>query len=138
MSNALNLFDMFSSNKESEENGRWFELDDNTAFKLRAFGAKAVIDLRDDLMRPHQTLIRVGGKLTDDKNEEIGLRVIAGGVIADWRGVANEAGEVVPYSADEAYKILKALPKLASFIVQYSTDSQNYRDEARQAGVGNS
>ncbi|UTC28378.1 hypothetical protein GURKE_03520 [Brevundimonas phage vB_BpoS-Gurke] len=135
---ALNLFELFSSNRESEEEGRWIELGEGTAFKLRAFGAKAVVDLRDSLMKPYQQMIRVGGKMADDKNEEIGLRVLAGGVIADWRNVKNADNAIVPYSADEAYAILKALPKLASFIVQFSLESQNYRDEAREDGAGNS
>lgn len=137
MSEALDLFDLFSSNKESEEAGRWVELGSGTSFKIRAFGAKAVSDLRDNLTKPYAQLLRVGSKIPDDKNEEIGLKVLAGAVIADWKNVKNAAGEVVPYTADEAYAILKALPKLASFIVQYSLEGQNYRDEVKEDGLGN-
>lgn len=138
MSDALNLFEIFSSNRESEEQGRWIELGGDTAFKIRAFGAKAVGDLRDDLMKPYQQLIRVGGKIPDDKNEEIGLKVIAGAVLADWKGVkAADSNELVPYSDAEAYKLLKALPKMANFIIQFSMESQNYREEAREEAKGN-
>lgn len=136
--NALDLFDIFSSNKESEEDGRWIEIGSGTAFKIRAFGAKAVSDLRESLMKPYQQLVRVGGKIPEDKNEEIGLRVLAGAVIADWKNVKGVSGEVVAYDADEAYAILKALPKLASFVIQFSLEGQNYRDEAREEGAGNS
>lgn len=138
MSEALNLFDIFASDKESEEEGRWVELGSGTAFKIRAFGAKVVSDLRENLMKPYAQLVRVGGKIPDDKNEEIGLKVLAGAVIADWKNVKNAAGETVPYSADEAYAILKALPKLASFIIQFSLEGQNYRDETTEQGAGNS
>ena len=95
-------------------------------------------DLRDSLTKPYAQLLRVGSKIPDDKNEEIGLRVLAGAVIADWKNVQNEAGEVVPYSAEEAYAILKALPKMANFVIQFSLEAQNYRDEAREERVGNS
>jgi hypothetical protein len=79
---ALNLFELFASDKESEEDGRWIELvPGSTAFKIRAFGAKAVSDLRDSLMKPFQQLVRVGAKIPDEKNEEIGLKVLAGAVI---------------------------------------------------------
>lgn len=134
---ALDLFDLFASNKESEEAGRWVELGSGTSFKIRAFGAKAVSDLRDDLMKPYAQLIRVGSKIPEDKNEEIGLKVLAGSVVADWKNVKNAAGEVVPYSKDEAYAIMKALPKLAAFIVQFSLEGQNFRDEAKEEGAGN-
>lgn len=138
MSDALNLFELFSSDKESEEDGRWVEIGSGTAFKIRAFGAKAVSDLRDTLMKPYQQLIRAGVKVPEDKNEEIGLKVLAGAVIADWKNVKNVTGEVVPYTSDEAYSILKALPKLASFVIQFSLEGQNFRDEVREEGTGNS
>lgn len=138
MSEALNLFDIFASDKESEEDGRWIEIGSGTAFKIRAFGAKVVTDLRDNLMKPFAQLVRVGGKIPDDKNEEIGLKVLAGAVIADWKNVKNAEGELVPYSQDEAYAILKALPKMASFVIQFSLEGQNFRDETREEGAGNS
>lgn len=137
MSEALNLFDIFASDKESEEDGRWVELGLGTSLKIRAFGAKAVTDLREALMKPYQQLLRVGGKIPEDKNEEIGLKVLAGAVLADWKNVKNAAGEIVPYSQDEAYAILKALPKMASFVIQYSLEGQNFRDEAKEDGLGN-
>jgi len=138
MTDALNLFDIFAVDKESEEDGRWIELGSGTAFKLRAFGAKAVSDLRDNLMKPYAQLVRVGGKIPDDKNEEIGLKVLAGAIIADWKNVKNAAGELVPYSSDEAYAILKALPKMASFVIQFSLEGQNFRDETNADAAGNS
>lgn len=131
----LNLFDIFASSKESEEDGRWVELGGTTAIKIRAFGAKVVTDMREELMKPHQTLLRVGGKIPDDKNEEIGLKVLSGAIIADWKGVKNADKQPVEYSAAEAYAIMKALPKLASFVIQYSLEGANFRpDTADSAG----
>jgi hypothetical protein len=138
MTEALNLFDLFASNKESEEDGVWIELGGGTSFKVRAFGAKAVSDLRDALMKPFTQLLRVGSKIPDDKNEEIGLKVLSGAVIADWKNVKNAAGDLIPYTTDEAYAILKALPKLANFIIQFSLENQNFRDETKEEGLGNS
>jgi hypothetical protein len=138
MTEALNLFDIFASDKESEEEGRWVDLGQGTAFKIRAFGAKAVADLRENLMKPYAQLVRVGGKIPEDKNEEIGLKVLSGAVIADWKNVKNAAGEIVPYTGEEAYAILKALPKMASFVIQFSLEGQNFRDETKEEGSGNS
>jgi hypothetical protein len=144
MTDALDLFEIFASDKESEEEGRWIELGSGTALKIRAFGAKAVTDLRESLMKPYAQLLRVGGKIPDDKNEEIGLKVLAGAVLSDWKNVrgVDDQGKptttTVPYSADEAYRVLKALPKFASFVIQYSLEGQNFRDESREDGAGNS
>jgi hypothetical protein len=138
MSNALDIFDLFSSNKDSEESGRWLNLTEATGFKIRAFGSKAVTDLRDNLMKPYTALLKAGATIPDEKNEEIGLRVLAGAILADWKGVQNADGEIVTYSAEEAYAILKALPKLASAIIQFSLEGQNFKDEVREESAGNS
>jgi hypothetical protein len=138
MSDALDLFALFSSDKESEETGRWLDLTDTTGFKIRAFGAKAVTDLRDNLMKPYTALLKAGAKVPDEKTDEIGLRVLSGAIVADWKGVKNAAGEMVPYSPEEAYKIVKALPKLASAIIQFSLEGQNFKDEVREEAAGNS
>lgn len=146
MSNALH--DIFATNQSTEEAGAWVNLTPTIKLKLRAFNAKAVTDLREKLMKPYVLLQRSGQKIPDDVSDEIGLKVIAGGVIADWEGIETEAqlgddGEVlippapIAYSADEAFKLLKGLPRMANFVVGISTDAQFYKDEVLSDGVKN-
>ena len=135
----LDLFDLFKSNsKSAEENGTWMELNADTGFKIRALHSKIVTDKREELMKPFQMMIRSGAKLPDEKNEEIGLRVIASAVLADWKGIKNADKKLVKYSEDEAYAILKALPKMASAILNWSTESANYQDELVEDNAKNS
>lgn len=135
-SDTLDLFELFSTNRESEEEGVWVELNAKTAFKVRAFNAKAVGDLRDKLMKPYQTLVRANIPIPDEKNEEIGLKVISGAVLVDWRGVVI-AGEEVPFSIDAAYDLLKKLPKLANFIASNAMETANFREEQIGSNAGN-
>lgn len=134
---SVNLFELFAGDKASEEDGRWVDLDENTAIKIRAIGSKAVMDLRDREMRPFQAILRAGGDIPEAKREEISLKTLAGGVIADWKGIKNAEGHEVAYSADEALAILKALPRFAAFVVTYSQDAQNYKDQLREDSAGN-
>lgn len=145
------LDDLFASDKTSEEDGVWVDVTPKIKFKIRAYSAKAVGDLREKLTKPFQTMIRAGVKIPDDQNEEIGLQVIAGAVLADWKGItAKQPGEpdadgaptqvevAVPYSADVAYDYLKRLTKLANFIIGISTDGQFFKaDQLREEGAGN-
>lgn len=135
---GLNIFDMFSTNKGLEEEGQWIELDADVAIKIRAMGSKAVSECREALVKPYAMLIRAGQKIPDDKNEEIGFRVIAEAVIADWRGITNAEGVVVPYSADEAFAIVKALPNFAGFVAGFSAEAQNYKDKLHGDSAKNS
>lgn len=137
MSNdILDLFDTFSTNKESEEAGTWVDLSPKTGFKIRAFNAKAVSDLREKLMKPFQTIVRAGLEIPQDKNEEIGLKVISGAVLADWKGIVVEGNEIA-FSPDAAYTLLKKLPKLANFIASNAMESANFREEQKEDNAGN-
>lgn len=135
---GLDLFSLFkSNNKDTEENGKWVPLGSGTSFKIRAFHAKAVVEKREELNKPFLTLQRAGIEIPEDKQEEIGLAVLGGAIIADWKGVKNAAGEVVPYSEEEAIAILKALPKLGGFIMGFSLDAQQYKDDITEDGAKN-
>lgn len=134
---VLDLFEIFSTNRESEEDGRWVQLNEKTGFKIRALNAKAVIDLREKLAKPYAQLVRAGLKIPEEKNEELSLRVIAGGVIADWRGVKIGDQVDVPYSAEAAYTLIKKLPKLANWVAGVATDADNFREEVREDGAKN-
>jgi hypothetical protein len=133
----LDLADLFSSNKQSEENGRWVELNAATKFKVRAFGCAAANDLREKLQKPYVQLLRAGMKIPDEKNEEIALRILAEAILVDWAGV--KVGDWQPdYSTEAAMELFEKLPKLANWIAGVSMDSQNFRDEAREDGAKNS
>jgi hypothetical protein len=134
----LDLYDTFHTNKEGEEEGRWFGLTPKTAFKIRALSAKAVLDKREVLTKPFTQMLRAGLKIPNEQNEEITLRVIASSVISEWKGVKNKAGEIVPYSEQEAFAILKDLPKLATWVASVSADSENFKDQVREDGAKNS
>jgi hypothetical protein len=133
----MNLYELFSSDKESEEEGRWVDLTPTLRVKIRSFQAKIVSDTRDRLMKPYQNLVRAAGKLPDEQNEAIGNEVIATAVIADWEGVKDEAGNDLEYNKANALKILVELPKFGNWIVSHSMDAQNYKDEVLEDGAKN-
>ena len=77
MSFNPDLTEIFATDSESEEEGIWVDVTDEIAFKIRAIGAKAVVERREELMRPFQGIIKAGGKVPEAKNEEIGRKVLA-------------------------------------------------------------
>ncbi len=145
------LDDLFATDKTIEEDGLWVDISptpngpkEKLRFKVRAYSAKAVGDLREKLAKPYQTMVRAGAKIPDEQNEEIGLRVIAGAVLASWDGLPStektDDGKFteVPYHPETAYDYLKRLPKMANVIIQISTDGALFKaDAAREDGAGN-
>lgn len=145
----LDLDASFGSDIESEEDGIWADLNGKTKFKIRAFNAKAVIEKRDALLKPYQTMIRAGLKIPEKQEKDINLKIVAGAVLVDWDGVQisrvvkQEDGtekivkELVPYSEASAITLFEKLPKFADFIAKYSMNTENYRTELREDSAGN-
>jgi hypothetical protein len=135
-----NLNDLFETNTSVEEDGVWQELKPGQRVKIRAFSAKAVVDLREVLRKPYAALERFN-KIPDEAMEEISRKVIAGAVIADWEGIMGEDDDgkpvEIPYNADNAYAILKAMPRFGTWVVSVSMDAQNYKDAVREDGAKN-
>jgi hypothetical protein len=132
----LNLADLFSSNKENEESGVWVELTPKTKFKIRAFGCTAANDLRERLQKPFAQMLRAGMKIPDEKNEEIGLRILAEAILVNWEGVKVDDWQP-NYTAENARILFEKLPKLANWIAGVSMDTQNFRDESREENAKN-
>lgn len=137
MSFNPDLTEIFATDSESEEEGIWVDVTDEIAFKIRAIGAKAVVERREELMRPFQGIIKAGGKVPEAKNEEIGRKVLASAVIADWKGVKDEEGNELPCNEDNAYRLITELPRLANFVIQTSTDQESYRQSTREDDAKN-
>ena len=137
MTTASELDDLFSSNADAEENGVWIDVTQTIKMKIRAYSAKAVSDLREQLTKPFQTMLRAGVKIPDEQDKEIGRKVIAGAVIADWKGITDAEGVEVPYSSSEALATLTRLPKMLNFVIGISTDAQFYKDALQEDGAKN-
>ncbi len=136
-----NLNNLFATDRDTEENGIWVDVDQKVRVKVRAYSAKAVVELREQLMRPYAILQRTGAKIPEDKSDEIGLKVVAGGVIADWAGVTGEddkGKEVeIPYTAENAFSLLEAMPRFANFIVGVAMDAQMYKEALHEDSAKN-
>lgn len=131
------LDNLFASNEDAEENGVWVDVTPTIKLKIRSFSAKAVNDLREKLTKPFRSMIRAGTPIPEEQDREIGRKVIAGAVIADWKGIKDADGAEVPYSAEEALATLTRLPKMVNFVIGISTDAQFYKDDLQEDGAKN-
>lgn len=131
------LDDLFSTNESAEEGGVWVDVTPTIRLKIRAYSAKAVTDLREKLTKPYRTMLRAGHELPPEQDKDIGRKVIAGAVIADWAGITDAQGANVPYSASEAEATLARLPKMLNFVISISTDASFYKEELEKDGAKN-
>jgi hypothetical protein len=121
-----------------EEDGVWQEWDEGISFCIRRLSSDIAQKAREDAEKPHVIKAR-NGNLSDEVKEDIGIRQLAFGIIADWKGITDENGQEIPYSGEAAYEIFKddSLKDVRGFIVQTSLDRDLYKKEADEAALGN-
>lgn len=128
------LLTRFSNDTSKEEAGVWTDFGDGIRVKIRRIRSKKSQDVRKELDQPHVGDIRRGA-LPDNIAEDLLLKQTAAGVIADWEGIdfGNHAKDFdlpegsIPYTPENAYKVLKALPELRDEILQVSMSAESFR-----------
>lgn len=98
----------------------------NTAYKLaseRAFKGK-----RDAIKK---------GTLSNDEAETILLDLFCGHILKGWENVTDEQGAGIPFSAENAKKLMLELPDLYEELTQESNDISNFLDSNREADAKN-
>lgn len=134
------LFARFKTDENKEEAGVWVDFGDGIRIKVRRLRSRKSVEVRKELDKPFADQIR-RGPLDEATAEDLMLKQMAQGVIADWEGVDLGDGEVVPYTPDNAYKLLKELPELRDDILRVCAEADNYRmnlDEAAEKNLPDS
>lgn len=78
--------------------------------------------------RPFKKQIEKGTIDPDDASNLL-AKSIAQGLLLDWRGVQNSAGEDVPYTLEAAVGVLKAVPSFREFVMEFAQDEDAYKRE---------
>jgi len=80
------------------------------------------------LQLPHKRKVDKG-TLDAKISLDIQCKALAIGVVLDWKNVTNNAGTTVPYSRDEAEKVLRRNGEFREFIAEFAMDVGNFREE---------
>lgn len=132
------IFDIYDTDINEEEEGRWFPLAPNVEFKIRRFTAKAVNNERNKLNLAFRKHARRDGTYPDPIAERIVLEQM-GTLIVDWRGSAlvRRDGSPLEYSPDAAKELMKQLPNLRAQVLMISMDMAAFRTADRKEIEGN-
>lgn len=128
-----NLDSVFRTNKELEENGVNFAINEVTSFRVRHFTplnprVKAAMTA---YYKPYARQVELG-TLDPKKDQEIRVKLFVDICLVSWEGVEID-GKPAECNKDNAQKIFKALPTLFDTLWKYANDFVNYKED-----VGNS
>tara|TARA_R110000868_G_scaffold126712_2_gene333953 strand:+ start:78 stop:533 length:456 start_codon:yes stop_codon:yes gene_type:complete len=124
-----NLDKFFKTNEDSEKNGVWFNISDETGFLLRPFRAtnpriKAAMAAH---LKPHARQIEMG-TLELSKQTEINIKLFNAVCLAEWRGVEID-GKEVECTPENAMKLFLSLPDLFDALWKHANDFNHYKED---------
>lgn len=131
-------FSEYVTSKELEEDGVWARLRKGDAEVLVArAGNSKHEDLVRRLRKKHGRGFR-GDELPPAVEEEIATEAIARTILLDWKGIEDEDGEPIPYSTEEARRLLKLSRDFRLEIVSIATEMEMFRREETAEAEKNS
>lgn len=131
------MFARFATDESREEEGVWVDFGDGIEVRIRRLSSKVSRDVRKRLEKPHGEAIRRGG-LPEGVAEDILNRQIAEAVIAEWRGVDDEAGNALPCTVENKLRVIKALPEFRDEVLSVSIERDNYKAALNEEAEKNS
>lgn len=98
----------------------------NTSYKLASERA----------FKPHRAAIK-NGSLSNETADQIMLDLFCGHLLKGWENVLDEQGAEIPYSVENAKKLMSDLPDLYSELLEVSNDASHFLDSNREEDAKN-
>lgn len=119
--------DIFKADKNLEQNGVWFEINDTTGFLVRRMGPNnpKIKAAMAKYFKPHARQIEMG-TMDEAKGREIMAKIFVEACLVDWKGVEID-GKEVDYSPEVAINLLLETPDLHAALDKYANDFNSYR-----------
>jgi hypothetical protein len=94
--------------------------------RFAAASNKAFQKKMEELTRPHRKAIELDA-LPADLSLELAQRCYAETVVVDWRGLADDAGNPLPYSVESCMSLFKGNPNIYKAVVSLAGDDAIFR-----------
>jgi len=139
----MSLFKQFKMDTNKEQNGievKYGANDDGTipTFTLRRISNSNQVYTKtlERLSAPYRRLLQLGN-LDDRTSNRILITTFCEAVLIGWQNVQNIKNELIPYSFDNAMKLLEELPELYEELRTQAATASLYRDETLEREAKN-
>jgi hypothetical protein len=124
----------FKLDKGAKAAGVWIEFGGDASFKIASFDNPSFTDAFRKATKPYSDL---GKEIPEDDQLEIMARTMSQFVVLDWKGVFDGDKEL-PYSAENAYRLIKELEWIRSKLITEAQKLENFRAKATEETSKNS
>lgn len=148
----MNLHQMFKTDPALERDGIIVDYGPNEQLPTGEDGESPSIKFRiaraggnnlayakalERLTKPHRRLIQ-SGQLSNDLAKTISRAAFLDTCLLGWENVTDEAGNVLPFSRENAERLFNELPDLYTDLSEQAANASLFREELREADLGNS
>lgn len=132
------IYSVFANDTSREQQGVTINLGETGSIQVaRAGGSNVRFEKRlAELTKDHRRAIQNG--LMDEKQaKQILAQVFAETVVIGWSNLTDQAGQPLPFTVDNAKKLLVDLPDLFTLIQQTAQDQTLFRQELLEGDAKN-
>lgn len=132
---SLDLFSEFATDTAAEVNGVRVPFKGVTFIVARA-GNKKYGKLLSELVKKNQIALDLKDDAADDLSDKLMAEVLAKTILVGWEGELSYAGKPLPYSVENAKKVL-AHADFRAQVSRWADDREAFRVKAQEEKVGN-
>ena len=122
----VDLFNDFATNAVTEIEGTWHDYSGDVSFLIARAGNKAYARAFLKAYEASRRVLETKGPTAEAKAEEVTVKTLAKAILLGWRGDLKYKGEPLPYSLENAEKIL-AHVDFRKWVVERSEDMSKYK-----------
>lgn len=112
-----------------KEEGVWLDLIDGARIKI-AYNQSERVE-RKVLTHQEKSSFR-GREQNFEEKAQMMMEIFAEEVVLDWEGIDEEEGKPLPYSTENALKLLKECPPIKNFVFKESARIENFVQEQKK------
>jgi len=127
------LYELFETDIEAGEGGKWLELIPGISFKLRRFTSTASLNSRRRLLAGLASRVTSDGDIDSKLETELMIEQMAEAIIVDWKGVADRDGNELACTYENRKRVLTDLPDVRALLSDHAANIDNYRREQLDA-----
>lgn len=142
----MKFAERYKTDTTSEVAGKWFDFGNGGKVLIARIGNPNYKEMMRAEFKPHDALRRSGREIPEDIRNEVLIRCMAHTIILGWEGFSGEGledlgltmdGDKIPYTPDNAEKLLTEFKDFREEIAEIATNMENYLAGSHEAVVKN-
>ena len=128
-----NFLSRYTTDNTLETEGVWVDFGEGIMVKVTRENTDEAAKYRQKIMHKYRT----HRKIPDEVLTDLATKVLANVLVKDWKGVTDEKGNDLPFSAENAYKIFSKYKVFRDDVSTATSEREFFKQEEIAAQAKN-